>query len=565
VIYAAHRLLSVAHGLVQTALTALVVFFNSMGLSISASKSEVMLFSRKHQRPSLSIIIGSHTLPQAKTFKYLGVYFDEGMRWTSHANYIRKRCLQRLNLIRSIAGVSWGAHPSCMLILYKGLVGSVLEYGSICYSGMSKTNFLKLERLQYRGIRISLGLMQSTPNNSLGVLSGIPALEIRLLYLNCRFLINCFKKPNHPLKQRLETLHRLNPTKCLSGYQETSNYNISWEQGYPRYSFDALLDIPNVNSHMMATLANVSPALYSLVARNEFQAGAEQFEKSKILFTDGSLIDGSGGFAVYHSENCKISFHLKSPTSVFTAELIAIYTALAHISFEQPGRFLIATDSLSSIRAMQSQKISYHTHPGIYECKQKIFELKISGREVTLMWVPSHVGIDGNELADTEAKQGALGSLESGSQPIACDHLPLAKALMKRKWQLKWDNNDTGRFTHSIIPNVRLRPWFEDIKSDRSTITTISRIMSGHCGVKAHLGRFGIVDDAICVCREDYETVDHIMWKCPRFEVQRPRLLIDLNSEGIFGESSIRDLCGQSKWRALEKCVNFLKECGMRI
>jgi Reverse transcriptase (RNA-dependent DNA polymerase) len=146
VIYAAHRLFNVAHGLVQTALTALVVFFNSMGLSISASKSETMLFSRKHDRPSLSIIIGSHTLPQAKTFKYLGVYFDEGLRWTVHANYVKKRCLQRLNLLRPVAGVSWGAHPTSMLILYKGLVGSVLEYGSICYTGMSKTNKFNLER-----------------------------------------------------------------------------------------------------------------------------------------------------------------------------------------------------------------------------------------------------------------------------------------------------------------------------------------------------------------------------------------------------------------------------------
>jgi hypothetical protein len=48
--------------------------------------------------------------------------------------------------------------------------------------------------------------MQSTPNNSQGVLSGIPGLEHHTLYLNCRLLINSFKKCNHPLKQRLEVL-----------------------------------------------------------------------------------------------------------------------------------------------------------------------------------------------------------------------------------------------------------------------------------------------------------------------------------------------------------------------
>jgi hypothetical protein len=44
----------------------------------------------------------------------------------------------------------------------------VLEYGSIFYSGMDRTHMLRLERVQYRGIKIALELMCATPNNSLG-------------------------------------------------------------------------------------------------------------------------------------------------------------------------------------------------------------------------------------------------------------------------------------------------------------------------------------------------------------------------------------------------------------
>jgi hypothetical protein len=49
----AHRLFHVARGLVQTTCTSLNVFFSSMGLTISASKLEVMLFTRKHERPPI--------------------------------------------------------------------------------------------------------------------------------------------------------------------------------------------------------------------------------------------------------------------------------------------------------------------------------------------------------------------------------------------------------------------------------------------------------------------------------------------------------------------------------
>jgi hypothetical protein len=56
-------------------------------------------------------------------------------------------------------------------------------------------------------------------------------------------------------------------------------------------------------------------------------------------------------------------------------------------------------------------------------------------------------------------------------------------------------------------------------------VTTISRVMSGHCSIQTHLERFRIVGDPICVCMMNYETVDHIIWS--RFEVERRQLLLE--------------------------------------
>jgi hypothetical protein len=102
-----------------------------------------------------------------------------------------------------------------MILLYRGLIGSILEYGSVCYAVMARTHMLLLERIQYRALRISMGLMRSTPNNSLGVLSGIPPLRHRLFYLNFRYLVNTFQKNGHPLHDRLERLYDLSPQKRL--------------------------------------------------------------------------------------------------------------------------------------------------------------------------------------------------------------------------------------------------------------------------------------------------------------------------------------------------------------
>jgi hypothetical protein len=80
-----------------------------------------------------------------------------------------------------------------------------------------------------------------------------------------------------------------------------------------------------------------------------------------------------------------------------------------------------------------------------------------------------------------------------------------------RKWQRKLDLADHGRFSHSILPKVSLRPWFEGQKEERSFVTSVSRIMSRHSSVRSPLDRFGIVEDPMCVCLIDYEAVDHLI------------------------------------------------------
>jgi hypothetical protein len=57
--------------------------------------------------------------------------------------YMLRKGVYKNDFFKSIAGVWWGAHPRCMNLLYRGLVGSVLEYGSACFSGMA--HMLRLE------------------------------------------------------------------------------------------------------------------------------------------------------------------------------------------------------------------------------------------------------------------------------------------------------------------------------------------------------------------------------------------------------------------------------------
>jgi hypothetical protein len=46
------------------------------------------------------------------------------------------------------------------------------------------------------------------------------------------------------------------------------------------------------------------------------------------------------------------------------------------------------------------------------------------------------------------------------------DFQALARSILLRDWQRKWDAADTGTFAHSILTQVSLRPCFEGQRED---------------------------------------------------------------------------------------------------
>jgi ribonuclease HI len=131
-----------------------------------------------------------------------------------------------------------------------------------------------------------------------------------------------------------------------------------------------------------------------------------RYGASCIFYTDCSLIEGCAGFTVHQMGVGGLGHKKSSPASVFTAELSSVFTALRHIAevIRPPERCIILTDSLNSIKAMLSRRIAHKTHPLLYKCKQLGWCLCQNRIEVKLMWIPSHVGLVGNELVDERTR-----------------------------------------------------------------------------------------------------------------------------------------------------------------
>ena len=103
--------------------------------------------------------------------------------------------------------------------------------------------------------------------------------------------------------------------------------------------------------------------------------------------------------------------------------------ALDMIKNSEMGKYTIFSDSLSSLVAIQegNQNCQY-----IQEILESYQYLTNFGKTVILAWVPSHVGIKGNQMADTLTKEATKKMITNLQLPFT-DYKIKTKHYIRRK------------------------------------------------------------------------------------------------------------------------------------
>ena len=90
--------------------------------------------------------------------------------------------------------------------------------------------------------------------------------------------------------------------------------------------------------------------------------------------------------------------------SVYTMELLAILLAAVCVEEVRPDRVVICSDSCAALMNLNSF-LSQSRQDLLYEVLQCLYRVKQMGIFVMFLWVPAHVGVEGNEEVDIIAKQ----------------------------------------------------------------------------------------------------------------------------------------------------------------
>ncbi|CAB0039551.1 unnamed protein product [Trichogramma brassicae] len=132
------------------------------------------------------------------------------------------------------------------------------------------------------------------------------------------------------------------------------------------------------------------------------------------------------------------------------------------------------------------------------------------------------------------------------------------------KWQEAWDRSKKARWTHRLIPNIRV--WIERRHGELNYHLT--QLLTGHGFFKHYSRRYDHNQSAQCpVCPSSIENAEHVFYHCPRFSEERERLH-SLLYEVMTPENTTRlMLASEPNWLAVasfaHSVVTRLRDEGM--
>ena len=83
------------------------------------------------------------------------------------------------------------------------------------------------------------------------------------------------------------------------------------------------------------------------------------------------------------------------------------------------------------------------------------------------------------------------------------------------KWQQEWTTSCRAATTRQYFPMVK-----ERIASKLRLTPKMTAVLTGQGMIKAHLHCFHLAEDAKCYCSNEYQTMDHLLFQCPKLNTQ---------------------------------------------
>ena len=216
---------------------------------------------------------------------------------------------------------------------------------------------------------------------------------------------------------------------------------------------------------------------------------------------------GVASAAYLHTEPSTFLTHrLPDAGSIYTAELQALLLSLKLMYQSHFKKFLVFSDSLSALQAISHRNLN---HPMLLDFFKLHSMLCSDDYDITFVWIPSHVGIRGNEIVDSLARQAVVEERSDSSVPFS-DLKPLVTNYIKKEWQKEWDLQSDNKL-YKIRP--KLQEHLPGYFGSRREEVVLTRLHVGHCRL-THSFYFTQEERPWCFACDEQLSVEHILLSC---------------------------------------------------
>ena len=525
----------------QLAVKKLEKWSKHTGFTFSMDKTEIMHICRCYGclKAVPEIELYNQRIKGAETFKYLGLTIDKSLTWRKHIENLRISCTKRMNLLKFLSYKSSSTDRKMFVRLYLALIKTKIDYGVEAYGSACKTLMKSVQPIQNAALRIATGAFRSTPIKSLHAETGLKTLdEYRdIKYLN--YLIRLKVNPDPTLINSIsdvdENLFPPGGKKPIPFYirakRSSEDLNINYDTLMTENPFETPPWRNDVRCCRELWKMTKKDNLSADLRARAIEHIEQKHDEETNIYTDGSKSEAGTGFAMVHRDNT-ITHKIDSRATIFTAEMYAILTAVQSLNQMNGNEWTIMSDSRSAIQAIMRGN---NGHPIASAISR---EVKNSNKFVKLCWIPSHVGVAGNERADLAAKRALeLPTISNFNVPAEDFKCQIKKSINRRRRD-QWMNTRFNKLRRiKDIPS----PFLSSYQLNRKWEKKLARLRFGHTRLTHEFIMAGRREEPPeCDVCQVQVTVEHLLIYCEKYSEKRRRHFDNihpLNIKSILGET----------------------------
>ena len=380
----------------------------------------------------------------------------------------------------------------------------------------------RLETCQRYAGRAITGHLKTTPVEAVLAEANLPTIETRGKQLCAIAMEKSLRQPLNNHRHHIATLEvKQRTTKQSWRSKARQIWGSIFKNAVPQQTPGLLPPWLKIGEHNFETTGAKTGVVETdrLETMKILEKGWQTHDAT--IYTDGSVTEnfnGGGGIVVTTGPPndpevlCAQAIPAGQWCSSYQAELKAVKRALEIIQADPTiNTARIVSDSLSVLLRLQN----LHPSEPIPDNDERdimmlLSEVTCRGCQLTFTWCPSHCGVIGNELADRQAKDGAL-----KPQSEAASSYKSAKSVIRRMTRGEPPKHERTRRVYGDHGEKINRLAERDLS--RKDQTTLSRLRSGHHpDLKYWLAKIHRAADTLCrKCGLFDETAEHVVYECP--------------------------------------------------